>query len=54
MGPKVTAALQFLEAGGARAVITSAAMLGAAAAGAPGVGTVLVPEPLPVLAGTGQ
>lgn len=53
MGPKVTAALQFLEAGGARAIITSAGMLGDAAAGVPGVGTVLLPEPTSVPVGTG-
>lgn len=51
MGPKVTAALQFLEAGGVRAIITSAGKLGDAAAGVPGVGTVLLPEPCPVPAG---
>lgn len=44
MGPKVTAAVQFLESGGSRAIITSAARLSEAAAGVPGVGTVLVPE----------
>lgn len=44
MGPKVTAAVQFLEAGGSRAIITSAARLADAVAGVPGAGTVLVPE----------
>lgn len=39
MGPKVAAALAFLRSGGHRAVITSARMLGAAAAGEPGAGT---------------
>ncbi len=45
MGPKVTAALQFLDAGGSRAVITSAGRLPDVAAGVPGAGTVLVPQP---------
>lgn len=44
MGPKVAAAVQFLEAGGSRAVITSPERLADAAAGLPGAGTVLVPE----------
>jgi carbamate kinase len=44
MGPKVTAAVQFLEAGGSRAIITSAERLADAVAGVPGAGTVLVPE----------
>ena len=39
MGPKVTAALRFIDDGGSRAIITSAAKLMAAAAGEPGVGT---------------
>lgn len=47
MGPKVTAALQFLDAGGSRVIITSAAGLAAAAGGASDAGTVLVPEPSP-------
>ncbi len=51
MGPKVTAALQFLDAGGSRANITSAARLAEAAAGAAGAGTVLVPDPARVGAG---
>ncbi len=45
MGPKVTAALEFLAAGGTRAVITSAARLADAVAGVPGAGTSLVREP---------
>lgn len=52
MGPKVAAALQFLAAGGARAIITSVGRLAAAAAGAPAVGTVLVPERVRVSSGT--
>jgi carbamate kinase len=44
MGPKVTAALQFLGAGGTRAIITSADRLADAVAGVPGAGTVLAPE----------
>ena len=39
MGPKVTAALAFLDGGGSRVVITSAALLSDAVAGRPGVGT---------------
>lgn len=39
MGPKIAAALAFLRGGGHRAVITSARMLAAAAAGQPGAGT---------------
>lgn len=39
MGPKITAALRFLDDGGHRVIITSARMLGAAAAGRPGAGT---------------
>ena len=41
MGPKVSAALCFLQAGGRRVIITSAGLLAAAAAGTPGVGTVI-------------
>jgi carbamate kinase len=48
MGPKVTAALAFLRAGGHRAIITSAARLRAAAAGDPGAGTVIEPAPVPL------
>lgn len=44
MGPKVAAALQFLAAGGGRAIITSPELLADAAAGVPGVGTVLVAD----------
>lgn len=39
MGPKVRAALRFVEGGGQRAVVTSAQLLPAAARGAPGAGT---------------
>jgi len=39
MGPKVAAALAFLDAGGSRAVITSAARLSATLAGDPDAGT---------------
>jgi carbamate kinase len=53
MGPKVTAALQFLEAGGERAIITSATRLADAVAGAPEAGTVLRADPNPVPAETG-
>ena len=53
MGPKVTAAVHFLEAGGARAIITSAERLADAVAGTPGAGTVLVPERSSVPAGAG-
>jgi carbamate kinase len=48
MGPKITAALSFLGAGGRRAVITSAARLADVAAGRPGAGTVIEPLPMPV------
>lgn len=41
MGPKVVAALRFLQDGGHRAIITSAACLAAAAAGAVDVGTTI-------------
>jgi len=49
MGPKVTAALRFLAAGGSRVIITSGARLAEVVAGVPDVGTVLVPAltPLP-------
>jgi carbamate kinase len=53
MGPKVTAAVQFLEAGGARAIITSAERLADAVAGVPGAGTVLVSERSVVAAAVG-
>jgi carbamate kinase len=43
MGPKVTASLAFLRAGGERAVITSADRLAAAAHGEAGVGTRIEP-----------
>ena len=39
MGPKVAASLAFLRDGGRRAIITSAGLLAAAAAGEPGAGT---------------
>ena len=45
MGPKVEAALRFLQAGGTRAIITSAELLAEAAAGTPGIGTEIVPVP---------
>lgn len=41
MGPKVVAALRFLEDGGHRAIITSAELLAEAAAGKPDVGTTI-------------
>ena len=41
MGPKVVAALRFLQDGGHRAIITSAALLTAAAAGQPDTGTTI-------------
>jgi carbamate kinase len=50
MGPKITAALTFLRAGGRRAVVTSAARLAEAAAGRPGAGTVIEPAARPVAA----
>jgi carbamate kinase len=43
MGPKITAALRFLDDGGHRVIITSARMLTAAAAGQPGAGTCIEP-----------
>lgn len=51
MGPKVTAAVEFLEAGGSRAVITSAARLADVVDGVPGAGTLLLPERGAVAAG---
>jgi carbamate kinase len=48
MGPKVTAALEFLQQGGRRVVITSLALLDAAAAGRPGAGTRIEPVRQPV------
>lgn len=45
MGPKVAAALQFLEDGGSRAIITSAHLLADAAAGRPDVGTTIERAP---------
>ena len=48
MGPKVTAALGFLRAGGHRAIITSAARLAEAVAGRSGAGTRIEPAPLSV------
>ena len=42
MGPKITAALQFVRNGGQRAIITSASLMGAAVSGRPGVGTSIV------------
>jgi carbamate kinase len=53
MGPKVTAAVQFLEAGGSRAIITSAERLADAASGVPGAGTVLLSERAVVAAAVG-
>jgi carbamate kinase len=50
MGPKITAALTFLRAGGHLAVITSARLLEAAAAGRPGAGTRIEPAPVPLAA----
>ncbi|WP_448627747.1 amino acid kinase family protein [Geodermatophilus sp. URMC 64] len=47
MGPKVTAALQFLRDGGHRAIITSAPLLRAAAVGGSGAGTVIEGAPVP-------
>lgn len=43
MGPKVVAAVGFLESGGRRAIITSAERLADAVAGVPGAGTSFVP-----------
>ena len=48
MGPKIRAALDFLEGGGRRAVITSAGLLAAAAEGRPGVGTSIEQAPVPM------
>jgi carbamate kinase len=42
MGPKVVAAVVFLESGGRRAIITSAERLADAVAGVPGAGTSFV------------
>ena len=50
MGPKITAALEFLRDGGHRAIITSARLLSAAALAQPGAGTVLERAPLPAVA----
>jgi carbamate kinase len=50
MGPKITAALEFLRDGGHRAIITSARLLRAAADGRPGVGTVLAHTAQPAVA----
>ena len=47
MGPKVTAALEFLRDGGHRAIITSARLLGDAAAARPGAGTRIERAALP-------
>lgn len=44
MGPKITAALEFLRHGGHRAIITSARLLRAAADGVPGAGTCITPS----------
>jgi carbamate kinase len=52
MGPKVTAALSFLRDGGHRAIITSPALLGAAADGRPGVGTRIESAPVSLAAAT--
>ena len=43
MGPKVDAAVAFLDSGGRRAIITSASRLVDAVAGRPGAGTLFVP-----------
>jgi carbamate kinase len=48
MGPKITAALDFLSNGGHRAIITSARLLRATADGVPGVGTCIAPAPVPM------
>jgi carbamate kinase len=53
MGPKVTAALNFLRDGGHRAIITSAPLLRATADGVPGAGTTIAgttiaPSPAPM------
>jgi carbamate kinase len=50
MGPKVTAALEFLRDGGHRAIITSARLLGDAAVARPGVGTRIERVVLPAVA----
>ena len=47
MGPKITAALAFLENGGHRAIITSAPLLRAAADGVPDAGTCIEPASVP-------
>jgi carbamate kinase len=46
MGPKVTAALSFVRAGGRRAVITAAPRLAEVTSGRPGVGTLIEPATL--------
>jgi carbamate kinase len=48
MGPKITAALRFLQDGGQRVIITSAKLLRAAAAGEPGAGTCIERTPATV------
>ena len=48
MGPKITAALRFLDEGGHRVIITSARMLAGAAAGRPGAGTCIEPAEVAV------
>jgi carbamate kinase len=48
MGPKITAALDFLRGGGHRAIITSARLLRAAADGRPGAGTSIEAAPVPL------
>jgi carbamate kinase len=47
MGPKITAALAFLESGGHRAIITSPRQLRATADGLPGAGTCIERSPVP-------
>ncbi|MGZ8749565.1 MAG: amino acid kinase family protein [Pseudonocardia sp.] len=48
MGPKITAALNFLRHGGHRAIITSARLLRATADGMPGTGTCIERSPVPM------
>jgi carbamate kinase len=46
MGPKISAALAFLQGGGHRAIITSARLLRASADGVPGTGTCIERSPV--------
>ena len=48
MGPKITAALNFLRHGGHRAIITSARLLRATADGMRGAGTCIERSPVPM------